>query len=105
MQLSGEYRGRHIDVSTVDLECAEDVWGLPSGSWLGFHRQATVNAIDHPHHLFAVRLARWTVALEFTGVNEAWHDDATVALRMQRSRKESDAMSLFFRQGIAPVGD
>jgi hypothetical protein len=105
MQLSTEYRGRHFDLSTVDLECAEDVWGLPSGSWLGFHRKATVPVFDHPHHLFAVRLGRWTVVLEFTGANQAWHCPTNAALRAQRSRQQVEAMSRFFGQGIAPLRD
>jgi hypothetical protein len=103
MRLHGEYRGRHIELSAVDLECAQDVWGLPAGRWLGFHRDATVTAIDHPHHLFAVRLARWTVVLEFTGVNQAWHCPTNAALRAQRGKARMDG--LIFGQGVAPVGD
>ena len=89
MQVSTEYRGHHIDLSTVDLECAEDVWGIPTGSWLAFHSEKSITAIDHPRQLLTLRLARWTVAIEYTGVNEAWHSPASIALRAQRSTERS----------------
>ena len=93
MELHGEYRGHHIDLSTAELDIAQDIWGIPLGRWLGFHREATVTAIDHPHHLFAIRLAKWTVVLEFTGVNEAWHLPANAALRTQRAKQRAAAFS------------
>lgn len=86
MQFNIEYRGRHLELSTVDLECAECVWGMEQADRLAVHRERHASVMDHPHTLTALRLGRWTVALTFTGVNPAWHSEANVAARVNRTR-------------------
>lgn len=85
MQFSIEYRGRHLELSTVDLECAECVWGMEQADRLAVHRERHASVIDHPHTLTALRLGRWTVVLTVTGVNPAWHSEANSTARVTRA--------------------
>lgn len=90
--ISIQYQGRSLDLSMTDRECAQDVWGMPIGSLLGYHRETSVTQIDHPHHLLAVRLGVWTVVVEVSGVNPVYHTEDGMALRMQRARERGAAL-------------
>ena len=90
--ISIQYQGRSLDLSMTDRECAQDVWGMPFGSLLGYHREASVTQIDHPYRLLAVRLGVWTVVVEVTGVNPVYHTEDSTALRMERARQTQAAL-------------
>lgn len=85
--ISVQYKGRSLDLSMTDPEFAQDLWGMPFGSMLGYHRETWGTQIDHPHYLLAVRLGVWTVVVEVTGVNPVYHTEETTALRIQRAKE------------------
>ena len=85
MQINLEYRGHYLELSTVDLECAECAFGIEQGDRVAIHRDRHASAIDHPHTLTALRLGRWTVVITVTGVNPAWHSEASTAARVTRA--------------------
>lgn len=92
--ISVQYKGRSLDLSMTDRECAQDVWGMPFGSLLGYHRETSVTQIDHPHHLLAVRLGVWTVVAEVTRVNPVYHTEDSMTLRMERARQKAGRLSI-----------
>lgn len=68
MELSIGLNGRSLEVCTVGSDTAEDVWGISPDRRLSIYKEAGANVKGEWYRLWALRLGRWTVAIEYADI-------------------------------------